>query len=163
MSNPAGVACGRMCHMTEGGQRGTGRRTGSTSRRWARVALGLGVAGVLGGCAGATGAGSQAQEANRVVTTVSDAISYPHQRDAAGLARAAGSTQAGRDGRLEVIRARDLHGASLNDPQAELLFRVHLQSTGQGFSGAPAFTGCYRVTFDYYGALGGPVGVSCPG
>ncbi|MEQ0565383.1 hypothetical protein ABJI51_40435 [Amycolatopsis sp. NEAU-NG30] len=89
-------------------------------------------------------------ETDRQSTTLADAISYPQQPDATGLARAALATTLGRSSNFSVLEARDLEHSDAKDPFAHLVWRIHRpESTGWGTT--PAFDACYAVEFNYYG------------
>lgn len=101
-------------------------------------------------------------ETDRIVETVSTAISSPRQESAEGLARAAAATTAGQDGRLAVLRAEDLDAEELVDPLARLLFRVALEGSESGFVTVEPVTACYEVEFSFYGVTGTPNRIGCP-
>lgn len=89
-------------------------------------------------------------ETDRQSTTLADAISYPRQPDAAGLARAALATTLGRSDSFSVLEARDLAHSAADDPFAHLVWRIH-RAAGTGWDTTPAFDACYAVEFNYYG------------
>jgi hypothetical protein len=89
-------------------------------------------------------------ETDRQSTTLSDAISYPRQSDAAGFARAALATSLGRSDSFSVLEARDLDHSAAEDPFAHLVWRIH-RAAGTGWDTTPAFDACYAVEFNYYG------------
>jgi hypothetical protein len=121
------------------------------------------LAGVLGlaamaGCA----RGPRSDETDRVARTVSTAISHPRQDSAAGYARAALDTGAGRSGTLSVVAMEELRADKLEDPLARLVFRVHLDEEEAGFTRVPAVTACYEARFSSYGVVGSPRRIGCP-
>lgn len=103
-------------------------------------------------------------ETDRIVQVVADAISYPRQDSAAGLARATMATPAGRDGRLTVLTADDLGEPDAGpDPDvavAQLVLRVDLDEPAN--PGTERVVACYEVRFTYYGLLGPPERAACP-
>lgn len=101
-------------------------------------------------------------ETDRVARIVADAISYPRQDTAAGLARAANETAAARDGRLTVIELHELEAEDLEDPLARLVFRIHLDESQAGFVTTPEITTCYRAEFNRYGVIDSPDRIDCP-
>lgn len=121
------------------------------------VAASLAVLACGGGGPGSDTAATSAAtaETDRVVRTVADAISYPRQDSADGLARAALATRAGSDGRLTVLSAEDLgdRGTAPDAAVARLVVRVDL--------GEPVVA-CYDVDFTYHGPLGRPEPRPCP-
>ena len=104
----------------------------------------------------------QRAEMQRIIKVVGDAIVDPRQDSAAGLGRAAESTRAGTDGRLQVLSATDLDDDDLSNAQAELVWRIHLDASDDGFHRTSAATACFKVKFSYYELLGAPDEVRCP-
>lgn len=123
----------------------------------------LGPVAIVAGCSG-TGATDPPgnAETDRIARVVADAISYPRQDDAEGLARAALATGAGEDGRLTVIAAEDLEAGELTDPLAQLVFRIHLVSSEPSFGTEPPITACYDAQFNHYGIIDEPRRANCP-
>lgn len=113
---------------------------------------------LLGACAGSRPPGTG--ETDRIARVVADAISYPRQRTAAALARAA----SGRSPALTVVEAHELDARTGEDPLAHLVLRVHLDAVpAAGFaSGSPAVTACYDAEFDRYGVVDSPRRRTCP-
>ncbi|WP_436496999.1 hypothetical protein [Actinokineospora sp. HUAS TT18] len=108
---------------------------------------------------GVTAAGDA--ETDRQSETLADAISYPRQPDAAGLARAALATPLGKGGTFSVLEARDLDHKGPEDPMALLVWRIHrdkLDAKGND----KGFDACYTVEFDFYGPSSGPSRIDCP-
>lgn len=101
-------------------------------------------------------------ETDRIARVVADAISWPRQSTADGLAGAALDTVAARDGRLQVVEATPLRSDDRLDPLARLTFRVHLDGHQAGFTTVPDVTYCYRAEFNSYGVIGAPTRVDCP-
>jgi hypothetical protein len=64
----------------------------------------LALAAVVAGCSRPP----RSAETDRIATVVADAISYPRQSSAAGFARAALATRAGRSGRLRLVAMEEL-------------------------------------------------------
>jgi hypothetical protein len=123
------------------------------------------LAGVLGLAVLAAGCSLErrSDETDRIARTVATAISHPRQDSAAGYARAALATGAGRDGRLQVVAMEELRARELIDPMARLVFRVHLEEEEAGwFTRTPAVTACYEARFSYYGVVGTPRRIGCP-
>jgi hypothetical protein len=124
------------------------------------------LAGVLGlmvvatGCSGALAPGNA--ETDRIAKVVSDAISYPRQDSAAGYARAALATRAGQSGRLRVVAIEELEADELGDPLGRLVFLVHLEGSGAGWTTTPPVTACYQAEFSYYGVIDSPRRMTCP-
>ena len=73
------------------------------------------LAGVLGLAAMAAGCsrGPRSDETDRIARTVSTAIGHPRQDSAAGYARAALDTGAGRSGTLSVVAMEELRADEL--------------------------------------------------
>jgi hypothetical protein len=122
--------------------------------------LGLRFVGVLAvgamalGCSPAPGNA----QTERMITTVSEAIVYPRQDSAVGLARAASHTAA------TVFSAEDLNAATHSDPHARLGMRV--RDPGRepdmfGLGGRDPVTACYMVEFNYYAATS-TSRIACP-
>lgn len=113
---------------------------------------------LLGACAWSRPAGTG--ETDRIARVVADAISFPRQRTAAGLVRAASGRSAG----VTVVEARELDARTGEDPLAHLVLRVHLDARpASGFtSGSPAVTACYDAEFNRYGVIGAPERRTCP-
>lgn len=101
-------------------------------------------------------------ETDRVIRTVATAISWPHQDTADGYVRAALATHAGTDSRLTVVEVSELHANQLVDPLARIVFQVHLEASGTGFSVRKPITACYETTFSFYGIIGSPHRTGCP-
>jgi hypothetical protein len=101
-------------------------------------------------------------ETDRIATTVATAISDPRPHSADGLVRAALATPAGRDSGLTVVESEELQADELADPLARLVFRVHLEASGTGFSSTDAVTACYEARFNFYGVIGSPRRIECP-
>ncbi|QQQ73647.1 hypothetical protein IOD16_20415 [Saccharothrix sp. 6-C] len=101
-------------------------------------------------------------ETDRQSTTLADAIGYPRQPDAAGLARAALATPLGGSPGFSVLLAEDLAHEGPEDPMARLVWRIHRDAYDSGWQKTPAFDACYEVDFDYYGAVAEPSRVACP-
>lgn len=118
----------------------------------------VGLAALAAGCSGPP----RGDETARVARVVSDAISHPRQESAAGYARAALATNAGRDGRLRLLAVEELRADKLEDPLARLVFRVHLEGSEAGYTNIPAVTHCYEARFSYYGVVGSPRRIACP-
>jgi hypothetical protein len=95
----------------------------------------LGFVAVTSGCSGALAPGNA--ETDRIAKVVSDAISYPYQKSAAGYARVALATRAGQDDRLRVVAIEELKADELGDPLGRLVFLVHLEGSEAGWT-----TGC---------------------
>jgi hypothetical protein len=123
----------------------------------------MGAAMLLGSCAGRSPAATgPAAEADRIVQVVATAIGYPRQGTAAGLARAALATNAGRDGRLSVLAAEDLAAGDPSEPFARLVFLVRVDGSTAGDPSADPFVACYEADFNYYGAVDEPREMDCP-
>jgi hypothetical protein len=101
-------------------------------------------------------------ETDRQSNTLAEAISYPHQPDAAGFARAALATTLGRSGSFSVLEAKDLDHKNPNDPMAHLVWRIHRPTADSKTHPVPAFDACYTVEFNYYGPTSGPSRATCP-
>jgi hypothetical protein len=129
-----------------------------TAFPWFRGLGALAVSAALASCAGAPGSA----ETDRIATTVATAIGSPRPDSADGLVRAALATQAGIDSRLTVVEAEELDAKELVDPFARLVFRVHLESSGTGFSTTEQVTACYEARFSFYGVVGSPLRIDCP-
>lgn len=116
----------------------------------------------VGGCGLSRHPGTQ--ETDRIARVVAEAISYPRQPDAVGLARAAAATRAAESGELTVVEARDLTEEYAEAPTARLVFRIHLDAVQRsGFSSdEPAVTACYDVVFHPWGMEGSPQRRECP-
>jgi hypothetical protein len=117
---------------------------------------------LLASCAGVPWAAEGTEETDRIADVVTRAISHPRQETAEDLARAALATDAGRDGRLEVIEAAELEAAELTDPRARLVLRISLPGSEAGFVRTSPVTACYRAHFSYYGVEGAPRRTGCP-
>lgn len=92
-------------------------------------------------------------EAVRIVTTVSTAISFPRQDSADGYARAAIATAAGQDGRLTVIAADPVDDDGSVQPRiATLVYRIAVGA------GEPI---CLTQDYDRYGPAGEPEERTC--
>lgn len=102
------------------------------------------------------------EETDRQARTLADAIGYPRQSDAAGFARAALATKLGRSGSFAVLEATDLEHGEPQDAMARLVWRIHRDATDTGLESTPAFDACYRVEFNYYGAVSEPSRITCP-
>jgi hypothetical protein len=122
------------------------------------------LAGVLGLTAIAAGCSRppRSAETDRIAKVVGDAISHPRQDSAAGFARAALATRAGRDGRLSVVAIEELQAHEPQEPLARLVFLVHLEESEGEFVTEPAVTACYEAKFNYYGIIGSPRRIACP-
>jgi hypothetical protein len=120
----------------------------------------LGFVAVASGCSGALAPGNA--ETDRIAKVVSDAISYPYQKSAAGYARAALATRAGQDGRLRVVAIEELKADELGDPFGRLVFLVHLEGSEAGWTKSPPVTACYNAEFSFYGIIGSPRRMVCP-
>jgi len=119
---------------------------------------------VLASCATTPGNAAPAPgnaETDRIVATVARAIGSPRQDSATGLVRAALATRAG-GSQLTVVVAEELHAEQLVDPLARLVFRVHLEASGTGFSVKEPITACSEARFNFYGVIGRPRRVGCP-
>lgn len=116
-------------------------------------------AGLLLASCGSSGAD---EEADRQSETLADAIGYPRQPDAAGLARAALATALGKSPGFSVVRAEDLPHGKPEDPMARLVWRIHWDAFESGWTKTPEVDACYRVDFNYYGAVSEPDRVTCP-
>ena len=92
---------------------------------------------------------------------VSEAIVWPRQDDAAGMARAALATKAGRSGVLEVLEYTDL-SREYSKPRVRLLWRITHEGSEAGLTRTVTVVACYSVTFDWYEAVDGPNRVDCP-
>jgi len=125
-----------------------------------RAALVLAV--MLVSCAGVPGLAAGNRETDRIADVVTRAISSPRQETAEDLARAALATDAGQDGRLEVIEAAELEAAELGDPLARLVLRISLPGSEAGFVRTEPVTACYRAVFSYYVVEGTPRRTACP-
>lgn len=126
------------------------------------LVLPLSVVLLVSGCGLAGWSTPGNDETDRIARVVSDAISWPRQDTAMGLARAASGTTAGRDGRLTVVEVAELDAATQEEPFAELMFRVHLEGSTAGWVETDPVTACYRVEFDFYGVEGSPRRTDCP-
>jgi hypothetical protein len=120
----------------------------------------LGFVAVASGCSGALAPGNA--ETDRIAKVVSDAISYPYQKSAAGYARVALATRAGQDGRLRVVAIEELKADELGDPLGRLVFLVHLEGSEAGWTTSPPVTACYKAEFSFYGVVGSPRRMVCP-
>lgn len=130
------------------------------TRRAPTAALLAGLALTLGGCSNPIGD----DETDRVIDVVSDAIVYPRQEDAAGLARAALATGAAHRGILQVLEYTDLPHEDTDylEPRSRLLVRVRHEGSNQGFSETKTVVACYSITFNWYMAVDGPERIDCP-
>src|SRR6185295_13667428 len=90
-------------------------------------------------------------ETDRQSHTLADAISYPHQADAAGFARAALATRLGQSPTFSLLEITDLPHKDRKDAYARLVWRI------RGNADA-----CYRVEFNYYEPSSGPSRITCP-
>jgi len=124
---------------------------------WWRGLGGLALIAVLASCSTAPGNA----ETDRVATVVATAISQKRLDSMDGYVRAALATRAGRDSRLTVVEADELHADQLVDPLARLVFQVHLDDTGTSTFGREPITACYEAKFSYYGVIGNPHRVDC--
>jgi hypothetical protein len=113
---------------------------------------------VLTGCSTLPGN----SETDRIARVVADAISYPRQQSAAGYATAALATAAAKDGLLQVVKIEESDADELTDPLGRLIFLVHLEGSGSGFSRVEPVTACYQATFNYYGIIDKPSRTGCP-
>lgn len=102
------------------------------------------------------------EETDRQATTLADAIGYPRQSSAAGLAKAALATQLGRSPGFSVIEATDLPGGNPDEPMAHLAFRIHREGGQTGWKKIEPLTACYGADFNYYGVMGKPKRIECP-
>jgi hypothetical protein len=128
--------------------------------RWRPAVLTL--AGVLALAAPGCSRPPGSAETDRIAEVVADAISYPRQTSATGLARAALATRAGQDGRLRLVAIEELHAVGPQDPMARLVFLVHLQGSEGAFTTEPAVTACYEARFNSDGIIGSPRRIACP-
>jgi hypothetical protein len=126
----------------------------SSGRVVTTVSVGL----VLAAC----GATSGDAETDRQSSTLAEAISYPRQPDAAGLARAALETTLGKSPDFNVLEAKDLDHKAPLDPMAHLVWRIHRPADESTLHKTPAFDACYTVEFNYYGPSSGPSRSTCP-
>lgn len=101
-------------------------------------------------------------QTDRESRTLAEAISYPHQADAAGFARAALATTLGKSRNFSVLTADDLAHREAKDPMAHLVWRIHEDEVNGTAKHIPAFDACYDVEFNYYGASSGPDRITCP-
>jgi hypothetical protein len=120
----------------------------------------LGFVAVAAGCSGALAPGNA--ETDRIAKVVSDAISYPYQKSAAGYAQAALATRAGQDGRLRVVAIEERHADKLGDPLGRLVFLVHLEGSEAGWTKSRPVTACYQAEFSFYGVIDSPRRMVCP-
>jgi hypothetical protein len=102
------------------------------------------------------------EETDRQATVLADAIGYPRQSSAAGLARAALATPLGKSPSFSLIEATDLPGGTPSEPMAHLVFRIHREGGQTGWKKIEPLTACYGASFDYYGVIGAPERISCP-
>lgn len=120
---------------------------------------GLTVVVTLGSCAMAAGNASTDQEAETMVHR----LSFPRQKSADGLVRAAVGTSAGTNsGNSIVVEAEDLHADKTGDPIARLVFRFHHEGSQSGFITSDPITACYEAEFSFYGVIGKAHRISCP-
>ncbi|WP_409463201.1 hypothetical protein [Amycolatopsis sp. GA6-003] len=102
-------------------------------------------------------------ETDRQSDTLTDAIGYPRQADAAGFARAALATPLGRSNGFGVLEITDLPHDDPRDPMARLVWRIHHEVPDTDWNvGSATFDACYRVEFDSYGTSSGPSRITCP-
>jgi hypothetical protein len=101
-------------------------------------------------------------ETDRQSTTLAEAISYPHQADAAGFARAALATRLGQSPTFSLLEVTDLPHKDPKDAMAHLVWRIHRDADTTGATSTPGFDACYSVEFNYYQPSSGPFRVSCP-
>lgn len=127
---------------------------------WVHGLGGLALIAVLTSCSVAAKPGNA--ETDRIVDVVTTAIADPRVDTAEGVVRAALGTDAGEDGRLTVVEMEELDAAELVDPMARLVFRVHLEASGTGYSVTAPVTACYEAAFNYYGVIGSPRRADCP-
>ncbi|XVS61203.1 hypothetical protein ACQPYE_23170 [Actinosynnema sp. CA-299493] len=127
-----------------------------------RVAAVLCAGLLLTSCGGQGDSAVGDAETDRQSATLADAIGYPRQPDAAGLARAALATQLGGSPDFSVLRAEDLAHGGPEDPMARLVWRIHRDAHNSGWEQTPEFDVCYEVAFDHYGAVSAPARVTCP-
>jgi hypothetical protein len=113
---------------------------------------------LLASCSGPDGT----DETDRQSKTLAEAISYPHQADAAGFARAALATNLGKSKDFSVLTAENLAHKAAEDPMAHLVWRIHQDEYTGTVKHTPAFDACYDVEFNYYGPSSGPSRVTCP-
>lgn len=127
-----------------------------------RVATIAGAGLLLASCGILDGSAGAYEETDRQSGTLADAIGYPRQPDAAGLTRAALATPLGESPGFSVLRAEDLPHEKPEDPMARLVWRIHQDAVESGWSKTPEIDACYRVDFNYYGAVSEPDRVTCP-
>ncbi len=99
---------------------------------------------------------------DRMARTFAQTVAYPHQDSARGYARAALDTTAGEQGKVVVLEMNEIPADELIDPLGELVFAVHDEGSSAGLFETEAVTACYRVLFNYYGAIGSPWRTACP-
>lgn len=120
---------------------------------------GLTVLVPLASCSMAAGNASTDQEAQTMV----DRLSFPRQKSADGLVRAARGTSAGTmSGNSVVVEAEELRADKIDDPFARLVFRFHHQGSQSGFISSDPITACYEAEFNFYGVIGKAHRTSCP-
>lgn len=129
----------------------------------ARRQVGSLVAAVaLAGCGIGGGSVEGTAETDRQAATIATAISYPRQSSAAGFERAVLATTRAKSSGFAVLEAHDITAKTLMDPLARLVILLHSDESESGLQTNPAVTACYRMDFNYYGAIGTPKRIHCP-
>jgi hypothetical protein len=127
-----------------------------------RVAVIAGAGLLLTSCGILDGAAGVEADADRMSGTLAEAIGYPRQPDAAGLARAALATSLGKSPGFSVLQAEDVPHEKPEDTMARLVWRIHSDAFESGWTKTPEVNACYRVEFNFYGAVAEPDRVTCP-
>lgn len=117
---------------------------------------------LLTSCGFLSGSGAVEADTARQSQTLADAIGYPRQSDAAGLARAALATPLGKSAGFSVLVAEDLPHEGPEEPMARLVWRIHYDAYDSGWKQTPAVDACYEADFNYYGVMAEPSRVTCP-
>lgn len=120
---------------------------------------GLTVLVALASCSMAAGNASTDREAETMVNR----LSFPRQKSADGLVRAARGTSAGTmSGNSVVVEAEELRADKIEDPFARLVFKFHHEGSQSGFISSDPITACYEAEFNFYGVIGKAHRTSCP-
>jgi hypothetical protein len=118
---------------------------------------------LLASCTTATGSSAAGDaETDRQSRTLADAIVYPHQADAAGLARAVLDTNLGKTKNFSVLEFKDLPHTRNEDPMSHLVWRIHRDADPNSMDSSKAMDACYSVDFNYWEATSGPSRIDCP-
>jgi hypothetical protein len=129
---------------------------------WRAVRPGLVAVAACASLLLASCAAAETEVTDQQAKTVADAISYPRQTSAEGLARAALATHLGKTPDFSVLEARDIDAKGPTDPMAHLVFRIHRDGSDSGWNRVDPVTACYGVDFGHDGVIGTPERIPCP-